>query len=124
MSLLNRPSDGIHSCLVAIFKLLLQEGPLDKDRVIALCAPDGLCKPDYVRQTLNTWLGLGLFVDEDDRIAISKEISNKERSVSSLPRLARAIVLKTENNANFWNAESAGSADFTRSVSWLLAQDV
>ena len=41
MSLLNRPSDGIHSVLTVIFKLLLEEKSIELDRLVGLCAPTG-----------------------------------------------------------------------------------
>lgn len=125
MSLLNRPSDGMHSVLIVVSNLLAQEGAMPMQQIIELCAPESCGDPSQVRQTLNTWVKLGLFgKSEDDKISFSKSISKSEKARESLPRVARRIVLSPENNANLWAAESIGSADFTRSVAWLLAQDV
>jgi hypothetical protein len=125
MSLLNRPSDGMHSVLIAVNNLLAQEGALPLQQIIELCAPESCGDPSQVRQTINTWVKLGLFgKSEDDKISFSKSISKSEKAREALPRVARRLVLSPENNANLWAAESVGSADFTRSVAWLLAQDV
>ena len=125
MSLLNRPSDGMHSVLIAVTNLLAQEGAMPLQQIIELCAPESCGDPSQVRQTINTWVKLGLFgKSEDDKISFSKAISKSEKTRESLPRVARRLVLAPENNTNLWAAESIGSADFTRSVAWLLAQDV
>lgn len=125
MSLLNRPSDGMHSVLIAVNNLLAQEGPMRIQQIIELCAPESCGDQSQVRQTLNTWVKLGLFgKSEDDKISFSKSIAKSEKTREALPRVARRLVLAPENNTNLWAAESIGSADFTRSIAWLLAQDV
>lgn len=125
MSLLNRASDGMYSVLIAINNLLIQEGSLPIQQIIDLCAPEGCGDATQVRQTLNTWVKLGFFSkSEDDKISFSKLISKKERTREALPRITRRLVLAPENNKSLWGAEGIGSADFTRSVAWLLAQDV
>ena len=125
MSLLNRPSDGMHSILIAVINLLAQEGPMPIQQIIVLCAPESCGDQSQVRQTLNNWVKLGLFgKSEDDKISFSKAISKSEKTREALPNVARRLVLAPDNNTNLWAAESIGSADFTRSVAWLLAQDV
>lgn len=125
MSLLNRPSDGMHSILIAVINLLIEGGPLMIQEIVDLCAPEGCGDQTQVRQTLNTWVKLGLFVKADDeKIAFSKSISRSDRTREALPRVARRLALAQENNTNMWAAEGIGSADFTRSTAWLLAQDV
>ena len=125
MSLLNRPSDGLYSVLIVVYKLLAQEGPMTVQQFVELCAPESCGDQSQVRMTLNTWVKLGLFGKaEDDKISFSKSVSKSEKTCEALPRVARRLVLAPDNNANLWAAESIGSADFTRSVAWLLAQDV
>jgi hypothetical protein len=125
MSLLNRPSDGIHSILIVIHNLLTQEGTLAIDEIIGLCAPEDTGDSTQVRQTLNTWVKLGLFDrSAEGKIAFHKTIPRKDRDREALPRVTRQLVLSDTNNANLWAAEGIGSADFTRSITWLLAQDV
>lgn len=127
MSLLNRPSDGFHSNLVVIYKLLLMEKSLPKDRIIALCAPSTLYEkedPKHLGNTLRTWIKLGLFVESKDGISINPDVPKGDLTPERLPAVARSTVLKRENNANFFDKEGSGSADFTRLLAWSLMQDI
>lgn len=127
MSLLNRPSDGYHSSLVVIYKLLLMEKSLPKDRIIALCAPSTLYEkedPKHLGNTLRTWIKLGLFVESKDGISINPDVPKGDLNPERLPLVARSTVLKPENNTNFFDKEGSGSADFTRLLAWSLMQDV
>ena len=125
MSLLNRPSDGMHSILVAIHNLLIQERAMELDTIIALCAPGDVGDSTQVRQTLNTWVKLGMFEKSaDGKVSFHENVPKKDRSREELSKVSRGLVLRADNNTNLWAAEGVGSADFTRSVSWLLAQDV
>lgn len=127
MSLLNRPSDGFHSSLVVIYKLLLMEKNIPKDRIIALCAPSTLYEKEglkHVGNTLNTWLKLGLFVESDNGISISPDVDKVNLSPHRLPIAARIVALCKKNNERFFEKENSGSADFTRLLAWSLMQDV
>ena len=125
MSLLNRPSDGMHSVLVVIHNLIVQEGSLPFQQIVELCSPEGCGDPAQVRQTLNTWIEFGLFTkSEDQKVSFSKSLSKSEKTRENLRKVARRILFATDNNSNLWAAEGTGCADFTRSVAWLLAQDV
>jgi hypothetical protein len=123
MSLLNRPSDGIHSVLTVIFKLLLAERRIERDQLVALCAPQGSVNDEKTRQTLNRWLELGLFQETDEKVSLHPDIRKEERDIQKLPIVARRVALAEQNNTDFWASEGAKSADFTRSLCWLLAQD-
>jgi hypothetical protein len=124
MSLMNLPSDGIHSVLIVIFKLVLSEGRIKQDRLVKLCAPQGSISDKKTRQTLNRWIELGIFSESAGKeISLHPDVRKDERAIHKLPSLARRIVLAEHNNANFWASEGAKSADFTRSLCWLLAQD-
>jgi hypothetical protein len=124
MSILNRPGDGNRSVLTVIYRLLLQEGPLDYHKIVNLCAPEGVVEPEATRYTLNTWCDLGVFSKEGDRVSIDPKIKKPERGESFLPTHARARVLMSGNNERFWEVENSKASDFCRAVSWLLAQDV
>lgn len=125
MSLLNRPSDGMHSVLVVIHNLIIQEGSLPFQQIVELCSPEGCGDPAQVRQTLNTWIEFGLFTkSEDQKVSFLKSLSKSDKTRENLRKVARKILFATDNNPNLWAAEGTGSADFTRSVAWLLAQDV
>ena len=85
---------------------------------------DGNVDNSSVRNTLNRWLQLGLFEDDQGVITIRANILKEERNEASLPKTARKLVLSPENNKRFWEVEKSKAADFNRSVAWLLAQDV
>jgi hypothetical protein len=124
MSLLNRPSDGMHSVLVVLFKLLLDQKS-DRERVLKLCAPPTAVETKQVAQTLNTWIKLGLFDEPEGKaVSIHADVHKDERTLERLPHLARRLVLRAENNADLWAVQESRAADFTRAVCWLLAQDV
>jgi hypothetical protein len=125
MSLLNLTNDGKRGVLVAIYRLLLSEKSLDSDRLLSLCAPAELCDEKNTRDTLNTWVELGLFErSPHNKISISPLVPAKDRREDLLPIWASRRVLAPENNTRFWEAENSRCADFTRATAWLLAQDV
>lgn len=124
MSLLNLESDGRRGVLVAVYRLLGAEGAMERDRVLDLCAPKGVTERKYPTQTLNRWIELGLFQNASETISIHPDIPAKERTIDRLSTWARRRALAPENNERFWEATEARSADFTRAISWLLAQDI
>ena len=128
MSLLNIPNDGKRGVLVAIYRLLLAEKSMDRERLLSLCAPAGVCDPRHARGTLNTWVELGLFESSGDvknpKISISQLVPKEERREDLLSVWASRRALAPENNERFWETEDSRCADFTRAVAWLLAQDV
>lgn len=128
MSILNRASDGLHNALIVLYKCVLIEGAMPKDKLLALCAPSTVSDGDLARKTLNRWVQLGLFEERDESIAISaempRECRDKRRGLVELPRALRRIVLEKANNERLWEAEDNRSGDFTRAVSWMLGQNV
>jgi hypothetical protein len=129
MSILNRPSDGIHSILVVLYNYLLHKRKAPRNIIIATCAPKTLIADQSpVRQTLNTWIDLGLFEEQSGQCMLSSDLPphalNTKTGLEALPGVARVIVLTEDNNRNLWVSEESHSADFTRAISWLSAQDV
>jgi hypothetical protein len=124
MSLLNRPNDGLHSVLIAIFKLLLIKGKLPRQELLDLIAPPTLvAAQDMAKKTLNRWIQLGLFQKSaDDEISLVGDKKFKP-TIDSLPSLSRSLALKPENNTDFLDEEPQGAGDFTRAITWLLAQN-
>jgi hypothetical protein len=124
MSLLNRPSNGLHSVLIAIFKLLLMRGKLPRQDLLDLIAPPTLVEDqDMAKKTLNRWVQLGLFQKSaDDEISLVGDKKFKP-TIDSLPSLSRSLALKPENNTDFLDEEPQGAGDFTRAITWLLAQN-
>jgi hypothetical protein len=125
MSLLNLTNDGKRGVLVAIYRLLLAENSIQRDRLLSLCSPAGLSAEKHTRDTLSTWIELGLFdCSSEDRVSIHSRIPAKNRREDLLPICACQRALAPENNDRFWEADKSRSADFTRATAWLLAQDV
>lgn len=132
MSILNRASDGLFNVLIVLVRTIVAEGPLPKDRLLALCAPGALHPPptqQHASNTLNRWLELGLITpNENDAIEIAPayklRLSKRTFSDEALVQCIRDCVLGGLNNERFWFADENRSADFTRATAWMLAQDV
>jgi hypothetical protein len=131
MSILNRPSDGIVSVLVALVRSSVMLGTMPKSKLLDICCPKTLGdgKQDMAIKTLNRWTELGLFVmTEKEDVKVIDEyrasIRKLNASTSSISDVARQVVLSSENNKNFWSDEENRSADFSRAACWILAQDV
>ena len=124
--ILNITNNGFRSVLVVVYRLLLQEKKLHRDKLISLCAPDTCVDPKTtsVQDVLTTWLDLGLFIETDGGVVINPEISKAELDENFLPKHARSRILAVENNQRFWEIDDCKASDFCRAVSWLLAQDV
>jgi hypothetical protein len=124
MSILNRPSDGLYSVLIAIHRTIEYTGPIERDRLLALCGPETITDGLQVRQTLNTWLELGLFQESNGKISLDNKILTSDRTLDRLPFVVRKLLSAPENNQRFWEIDDSRAADFTRGISFLLAQDV
>ena len=131
MSILNRPSDGLVSVLIAIVRSSVSLGTMPRSKLLDVCSPKSLGdgKQEMATKTLNRWIELGLFtISEKDEVKVAEEYRGRLRranaTVESIAEVAREIVLSPQNNKNFWSDEENRSADFSRAVSWMLAQDV
>jgi hypothetical protein len=134
MSILNRASDGLPSVLVVLVRTLRKIGPMERGRLETLIAPSSLQQVSttfdngkMVRQTLNRWIQIGLFVEEDGQISLAKgyEEGATEGIVGlrTLGRQLRQLVLVPDNNDDLLRPEPNYAADFTHAVCWMLAQD-
>jgi hypothetical protein len=140
MSILNRPSAGLPSVLIVLFKCVLEHGPLARSRLLSLCGPPSATEvaDQMPQKTLTTWKKLGLFkVGDDDTVRLSADLPpaalEPAAGFAQLSRALREVVFRPENNSNFWSRDddaeaealSATSgvraADFTRGVCWCLA---
>lgn len=130
MSVLNQASDGQFNVLIALVRASIRFGPRERGDLLALCGA-GVSGVDASRlnSTFLRWTELGLFeapggqtvICEPYRGRLGKDVAKAE---SRLPAIAREIVLRADNNQRFWEAEGNKSADLTRGLSWMLAQDV
>lgn len=94
MSILNRPSDGLLTVLLALRRAVLAYGPQSDSDLIELVAPSSVVpegKPDLTKKTLSRWKQLGFFDDVDGVVHLNSAIA----SIGSddLPGL-RAVVLR------------------------------
>ena len=131
MSLLNLASDGLPNILVTLAATLQRaRKPLTRAELLARIAPEGIAHEDgkMARQTLNRWLELGLFAEVDETVRLTQPLETSagdEAALLAAVRLAaRRRALSEDNNADLWAHVQALAADFTRSLAWLLAQDV
>src|SRR5205823_8786976 len=71
MSILNRPSDGLLSVLLALHRGVLAYGPQSEGALLDLVAPSSVVpdgKPDMARKTLTRWKQLGFFSSDTDGV--------------------------------------------------------
>jgi hypothetical protein len=131
MSLLNTQNDGLPNVFVVLCQSLNDvRGGLGEETLIARLEPPGLSKNQAkLSTTLRRWTELGVFGERNGRYTITEEYRPvlKQDEVISVPHIraiARKAVFASENNKRFWEAEESKAADLTRSLAWLLAQDV
>lgn len=129
MSILNLTSDGYFNVLIILIRASLRFGPRERADLLALCG-DGApgINNNHLKSTLLRWTELGLFETQGGQIAIAEHFRGRlgkdvAKAEARLPTIAREIVLSRDNNLNFWSSDENKSADFTRALSWLLAQD-
>src|SRR5580700_8916762 len=78
MSILNRPSDGLLSVLLALQRALIACGAQPEADLLELVAPPSVVpdgKPDMARKTLTRWKQLGFFIQIGDLIGLSPTIA-------------------------------------------------
>lgn len=130
MSILNRASDGQQSVLAVLVRTAVKLGARSRDDLLDACgrgvaAIDGKALND----TLNRWTELGLFKSEENLVDLAEphraRLGKKpDVAEAALPSVALDIALFPENNLRFWDSTENRSADFSRALSWVLAQDI
>ena len=131
MTVLNIANDGYFNVLIALYKAVCYLGPMSKDELIRVCSAGPDSDTKRLIQTLNRWTQLGLFVEQEEQITVAHDLLlPASRGKSScpdpgqLPRLLRRILFREQNNQRFWDREGTLCADLTRSLAFLLAQDI
>lgn len=130
MSILNQASDGLFNVLIVLVRALVRFGPRGREELISICGGSAhMVDPSQLTRTLKRWTELGLFVEHNGLIDIheiyrSILCKNADDAEVRLPKIARTVALLPANNARFWESEEAKSADLSRGVAWMLAQDV
>ncbi len=134
MSILNRASDGLPSVLLALRGTLATYGPLEEDRLLALCAPPSVVpdgKPDMARRTLLRWKQLGLFIESQGKVQLHEDIARIPLSdLTSFRSAMLRLVVSSDNNPLLMTDQDQDMAedkspatDFVRAACWFLAQD-
>lgn len=131
MSLLNITNDGLPNILTVLHATVLRATkPMAEADLLDAVSPAAIVEDDgqMARNTLNRWTELGLFVRENGLITVKEKLSGRRATaLEILPftrRMACRQALAEENNPDLWASQSARAADLTRSLAWMLAQDV
>jgi hypothetical protein len=130
VSVLNQASDGLYTVLIVLVRAIVRFGARSREDLFLACG-GGLDAVDtsQLNQTLNRWTELGLFSEDGDAVTIAEPYRSElgkraDEAEARLPKIVRTIAMLPENNERFWERERSKSADLSRAVSWMLAQDV
>jgi hypothetical protein len=132
MSLLNLTSDGLPNILVVVYSILAtSKAKWTRDALIAHIAPEQVVKDTrLVRTTVNRWVELGLLKLDSgtETLSLAEKpdiVMDTEYGVVRAVRMAaRRVAFSQANNRDLWATEESRAADLSRSIAWLLAQDV
>jgi hypothetical protein len=129
MSLLNLTNDGLPNVLVVLYAAVARaKSPPSRDELLEMVAPAGVIDPTMARQTLNRWTELGLFTQDESSVTLASppesDMKDEAEMLQAVRRAARRCALSEANNPDLWARQSARAADLTRSLAWLMAQDV
>ncbi len=131
MSLLNITNDGLPNILAVLHATVLRSAkPISEADLLESVSPAAIVEDDaqMARNTLNRWVELGLFVREDGLISVKEKLPGRRATaLEILPftrRMACRLALSEENNQDLWASQGARAADLTRTLAWMLAQDV
>lgn len=134
MSLLNITNDGLPNILAVLHATVLRASkPMSEEDLLNAVSPAIIVEDDgqMARNTLKRWTDLGLFVRESGLISVKEKLPRRRataiEAIEILPFTRRTtcrLALAEENNPDLWASQSALAADLTRSLAWMLAQDV
>ncbi len=132
MSILNRPSDGIVSVLVALVRSSVMLGTMPKSKLLDICCPKTLGdgKQDMAIKTLNRWTELGLFVvTEKEDVKVNDEYRASIRKLERIGPLRFQMLLDRSCSRRrtiriFGAMKKTDQRIFSRAACWILAQDV
>lgn len=132
MTLLNVTSDGLPNILVVLHAAVMRAGSggLSETYLLETIAPESFVEDGggKARETLNTWIKLGLFRREGNQILTDPFAGESIRKASAVAlrdatrRGATRAALSVSSNPDLWG--TAGAADFTRALAWMMTLDV
>ena len=128
---MNRPSDGLLSTLLALWRAIHAYGPQSDEDLLRLVVPATIAtgRQDLAAKTLHRWKQLGFFVETDGRTHLSEPIAAIGPDDLDTCRAAvLRLVLSPSNNPDLDTdgdgaVEKSKASDCTRAVAWALAQD-
>ena len=136
MTILNLTNDGYPNVLAAILRAISQlGGTIPRNQLAELMTPSTLeyrggdkKGEDFVTKTLRTWLGFGLFVEDDTGIRLAPAHRAQLATVNSqaLGSVLRGILLSERHCLPLWqDGERARgrSGDLGAALAWLLSVD-
>jgi hypothetical protein len=130
VSILNEPSDGTLSVLLALRGALRAYGPMPKERLLALCAPPPLGDDERPKFTLERWVQLGAFSEVEGEVQLAGALATEATDrLDALRAALLEIVLRPANNpphrsqGRSRGVAPSGATDFTRAACWCLLQD-
>ena len=130
MSVLNQDSDGQFNVLIALVRASIRFGAKQRVDLLALCGAGlSILNASRLNGTFLRWTELGLFEAPDGQTVISEPYRSRlgkdvEKAEGRLPAVLREIVFLEANNLRFWEKDGNKSADLTRGIVWMVAQDV
>lgn len=131
MSLLNLTADGLPNVLVVLHAAVLRMGQrgITEAGLLEAVAPAAIVSDDgdMARKTLRSWIEIGLFRREGAQIFANAypegvRAANAAMLRDFTRRAATKAALSASANADIWG--KAGSADLTRTLAWMLTQNV
>lgn len=132
MSILNRPSDGLLTVLLALRRALIAYGPMEEERLREACAPGALEESGMARRTLIRWTQLGFFTVREGVVSLSPDVEGiGADDLTSLRSTLLRLVLQPKNNPALAptaededeKSDKTLASDFSLAASWALAQD-
>jgi hypothetical protein len=93
MTILNTASDGFFNVLIVLHRTLADQGPMDRERLLRLCAVGPSDDGKRRRETLLRWTQLGLFKEsEEGKVGLDKA----DRDPEKLPSVCRRLLFSEE----------------------------
>jgi hypothetical protein len=123
-------NDGLFNVLIVLTRALVRFGPKQRPDLLRSCGGElSTIDSKQLNQSLTRWTELGLFEVEEGLVSFREPYRARlgktaDQAEARLADVLRGIALAPENNERFWEAKENKSADLSRGLSWILAQDV
>ena len=126
MTILNNTSDGFANILIVLSKFIIKHGSQKRDYLISIFNIGVNDNNESVRKTLNRWIQLDLFKEENGEVSFSDTAQNIFGKINekNLIKIIRRITFLKKNNTKLLIAEGSLAGDFSTGASWLLSQPI